>query len=253
MNWWEPVVLGLVQGITEIFPVSSDGHLALIQGFFATPLTTRLELTAALHLGTGLAMLFFFRDRLPRLFRGRAEDRRLLGLIFIASLPAVFAGLFLEDLVAKIFSSYWLIGVFFLLNGTLLFFTRYACSNRQLSLDWSKALLIGLIQVTALLPAISRSGTTIGLALLLGIERREAFEFSFLLAIPITLGAAVLEMGRLDFSLVSPVLVVVAIVVAGAVGFLTMVFLRRLVLSQRFYLFGYYCWLIGLAVLILLS
>ncbi len=260
MTWLQGILLGLVQGITEIFPISSDGHLALLLIFYKIPEAVRLNLTAALHLGTALAILLFMFNRVKNILTGmvhpdpviRKDNRQLVLFIIIGSLPAVIAGTLLEKPVTELFSAHRLIGIFFFLNGILLFLTRFTTPDRK-RLNLFRTLLIGLIQATAILPAISRSGTTISLALLLGINRTQAFEFSFLLALPITLGAAAFELLKIDFSQLSLFAVVGGIVVAGVTGFLMLVALRRLIVTRNFYLFGIYCWLIGILTLIILS
>jgi len=259
MGWLESFVLGLVQGVTEILPISSDGHLAVLQYLWNIPEQVRVNLTAALHLGTAVALIAFFAGRLKEVVRGafsseqqeRNCNRKLIFMVLVGSLPAVVVGVLMGELVEHIFTSAKLIGMFFLLNGFLLFATRYA-PNGAKSVNWKEALLIGLIQSTAILPAISRSGTTIGLALLLGISRYQAFEFSFLLAVPITVGAAIFELLRFDFSVIALGPVILGIVTAGVAGFFMILFLRRFVLSRWFFLFGFYCWLVGVAVLLFL-
>lgn len=259
MSLLQGFLLGLVQGITEILPISSDGHLAILQYIWHIPTPVRVNLTAALHLGTALAILLAFWRRLKEIITGafapeptkRWENIKLVMFIFVASLPTVFAGLFVNDLIEKFFTQSICIGIFFLLNGTLLFLTRYAKEKRN-SLNWATTILVGLIQTTALLPAVSRSGTTISLALLLGIPRKKAFDFSFLLAVPVTLGAALFELLQLDFSLLTPGAVFLGIFIAGATGVLMIFLLRRLVVSQRFFGFGVYCWIAGLVVLLFL-
>lgn len=259
MSFLQSILLGLVQGITEILPISSDGHLAILQYIWNIPESVRVNLTAALHLGTALAILFAFWPRLKEIITGvfavepvkRRENINLVIFIFVASLPVVFAGLFVKDLVEQFFTQKSFIAIFFLLNGTLLYLTRYAKEKKD-SFNWVTAILVGLIQTTALLPAVSRSGTTISLAVLLGVERKKAFDFSFLLAVPVTIGAALFELLQLNFSLLAPAAVFLGIFLAGASGVLMIFLLRRWVTSQRFFLFGVYCWLMGLLVLFLL-
>ncbi len=259
MSWLQGTILGLIQGITEILPISSDGHLAVLQYIWHTPQSARVNLTAALHLGTALAILFFLKGRLKEIVKGifasdssvRWNNIRLVILIVIASIPAIIVGIFFEDRVEMAFSNIFVIGIFFLVNGIFVFLSRVA-RKREEEIDLKKALLIGLIQTTAIMPAISRSGTTIGLALLLGLNRAQAFDFSFLLALPITFGAAVYELPKVDFSVIAPESVVMGIIVAAFVGFIMMILLKRLVLSRGFCWFGVYCWIVGLAVLIFL-
>ena len=218
----------------------------------------RLNLTAALHLGTALAILIYLSGRVKNIFlelttpfpaiRHRARSRLLM--LAIGSLPVVIVGLAAENIVDKLFNHPQLIALLFIINGTLLFITRFS-RPASLPINLRHALLIGLIQTTALLPAISRSGTTISLALLLGISATEAFEFSFLLALPVTLGAAAFELLKIDFSVLAPGPVVAGIVTAGLSGYLMLLFLRKLVISRNFYWFGVYCWAVGLATLVL--
>lgn len=259
MGWLEGVILGLIQGITEILPISSDGHLAVLQYIWRIPESVRVNLTATLHLGTALAIFFFLIGRLKEIGRGifapalnvRRESRRWVMLIAIASIPAVVVGIFLENKLEKVFTNISAIGIFFLINGAFIFFSRYA-HIRDEQIDLKRVLLIGLIQATAILPAISRSGVTIGLALFLGLSRKQAFDFSFLLALPITFGAAIYELLKVDYSVLAPVPVILGVVVATIVGCLMMNLLKRLVLTHNFYWFGVYCWIAGLAVLIFL-
>jgi undecaprenyl-diphosphatase len=256
MGWLEGLVLGLVQGVTEILPISSDGHLAVLLNIWQIPPAVRVNLTAALHLGTALAIILFLAGKLRAILAGlfssvsevKNENRRLVLLIVLASLPAVLTGLVFEDRVERIFTNNLAIALFFLLNGTLIFLTRYAREQGR-RIDLKQALLIGLIQTTALLPAISRSGTTISLALLLGLGRTQAFEFSFLLAVPITAGAALFELLKVDFSVLAPGPVILGIIISFLTGYLMILLLRRLVLSRAFSWFGVYCWVAGLAVL----
>ncbi|MGQ9708763.1 MAG: undecaprenyl-diphosphate phosphatase [bacterium] len=259
MNWLEGVVLGLVQGVTEILPVSSDGHLAVLLQIWQIPEVVRVNLTAVLHLGTAMAILFFLIGRVKAIIFGffksdpkqRHENRRLVMLIAVASVPAVLAGLVLEKLVERAFVVNSVIAFFFIVNGAIVFLTRYA-RHRHRQVDVKTAFLIGLVQATAILPAISRSGTTISLALFLGLSSAQAFEFSFLLALPITFGAAFFELLKVDFSVLTPAPVILGIIVSFGVGFLMINLLRRAVLSRGFSWFGVYCWVAGLAVLLLL-
>ena len=140
-----------------------------------------------------------------------------------------------------------------MINGLLLISTRFVQHrNAFQEINWRHALIIGIFQVAAILPAISRSGITISLGLLMGLNHRDAFDFSFLLAIPITLGAAAFELVKMDFSTISVVAVLLAILSGGAVSFLMLTFLRKLVLGKYFYIFAFYCWTIGILVVLFL-
>ncbi|MGQ9678905.1 MAG: undecaprenyl-diphosphate phosphatase [bacterium] len=259
MNWVVSFILGLVQGVTEILPISSDGHLAVIQYILKIPQQVRVNLTAALHLGTSLAIVGFFAKRIKEIIQGafsadseqRSHNRGLMLIVFLGSFPAGLAGLLIGDIVETTFANLKTIGVFFLINGVVLFSTVFP-RKKETALSWRQALLIGMIQATAIFPAISRSGTTIALALLLGVKRYQAFEFSFLLAIPITLGAAVYELLHFDFAVITWNQVLLGVVTAGLFGISMILLLRRFVLSRWFFLFGIYCWLLGIVVIFFL-
>ncbi|MBN2538263.1 undecaprenyl-diphosphate phosphatase [candidate division WOR-3 bacterium] len=259
MTLLESVLLGLVQGATEFLPVSSSGHLLLVEHLLAVPAEVRLALTAALHLGTAFALLGYFARRIGGLAaglwaRGPARRRASLGfagLVLLGSLPAAGVGLGLGDAVDAAFSRPAVAGAMLLVTGGLLFATRYA-RDRSRPVGWRVALLVGLAQAVAIMPGISRSGATISVALLLGVGAVEAFEFSFLLSIPAVLGAAGLELARFDWSVVRPLSVAVGAVVALAAGLGALVLLRRAVVGRWLPWFAPYCWLVGTLVLLLL-
>jgi undecaprenyl-diphosphatase len=258
MNWFQGIALGLLQGITEILPISSDGHLALLLQYWQLPEATHLNLSAALHLGTALAILIFMFSKVKNTVRDliapnpeiRKEAWRLILMIVIGSIPVVTVGLLLENIVEKIFNRLTLVSLLFIINGTILLTTYFACPKKR-RITPAMAFLIGLIQASAILPAISRSGTTISLALLLGVSATDAFEFSFLIALPVTIGAAIFELLKIDFSVLAPGPVIAGIIVAGLSGYLMLISLRRLVFRQQLYWFGIYCWALGLLTFII--
>ncbi len=258
MSTLESVVLGVVQGATEFLPVSSSGHLVLLQHLWKTAAVVRLPLTVALHTGTALATIAFFRQRLAALAAGAvARDSRRRGaamktilLIALASLPAAVVGIGLADAVESAFASPMLVGVCLLATGLVLYGTRWAVERGQ-PLDWRRALVIGLAQAAAVLPGISRSGVTVATGIYCGLDRRDAFEFSFLLSLPAVLGGILLELDNLVRCRAGLFAVVAGAAAAMASGMLALWLLRRAVTGQRLYLFGFYCWLAGLAALAL--
>lgn len=258
MSTLESVVLGVVQGATEFLPVSSSGHLVLLQHLWKTATADRLPLTVALHAGTALATIAFFRQRLAALAAGVvARDSRRRGpalkvvlLIVLASVPAAIVGVGFGDVVEKAFASPVLVGVCLLATGFVLYGTRWA-TERGRPLDWWRALVIGFAQAVAVLPGISRSGMTVAAGIYCGLDRREAFEFSFLLSLPAVLGGILLELDNLAGYRAGLVAVGAGAAAALASGLLALWLLRRAVTGQRLYLFGFYCWLAGLAVLAL--
>ncbi|MCR4404322.1 MAG: undecaprenyl-diphosphate phosphatase [Candidatus Acetothermia bacterium] len=259
------IVLSLVQGLTEFLPISSSGHLAMIQVLWRAPLPGLL-FDALVHLGTLLSILWVFRRRVSLLlaaFRRRDENRHLLWLIILGTIPTALLGLLLNPWIERAFSSLLVVGLGLLCSGGLLLLAarvsaRAGRSHRALEgMTVRDALLIGLAQGIAILPGISRSGLTIGVGLLLGLERGLAAEFSFLLAGPAILGAVALkgwealQQPGAHAALAGYYLLgtgLAAISGAVAIGLLL-----RFVQRGRLAPFAYYCWAVGLGALLLFS
>ncbi len=259
----EALVLGIVQGLTEFLPISSSGHLALIGHLFGEGLGESLSFVVAVHLGTLAAVCWVFRRdvlnvlmELPALVRpggwkrslGR-EPFRLAVCVLVVSAITGLTGFALRDRIESAFGSLLAVGIAFLCTGILLSLTRLARA-RDVGV-FALGILVGIAQSVALMPGVSRSGTTIGTAMLAGADREFAAKLSFLAAIPAIIGAAVLELGgqrtaALDFG----------VLVAGfasslASGFLALRVLLSLIRASRFHLFSYYLWLIGAATIAL--
>ena len=255
MSVFEAVLLGLVQGITEFLPVSSDGHLTALSYLMRLDMKSILPLKVMLHAATALAMLVFFAPTIWRLLRGlgsRAAQRKgswqMVLFILIASIPAAVVGYKMGDWLESAFSTPFLIGLMLIFSGGIVFGTRYVRGGG--ALNWWRALLVGLAQAVGIVPAISRSGATIATGMYAGLERGAAFEFSFLLAIPAILGAFVLEFRKLDMAVFHPGLLAVGMAVAFVSGIAALYVLRKMVLSRRLHWFAYYCWAAGLAVIL---
>jgi undecaprenyl-diphosphatase len=201
MEWIDAVILGLVQGITEFLPVSSTGHLVLVRDWLAIEGVNALAFDAVLHFATTAAVILYFQKELWRLvqvlFRklGRLpvnhRDITMLYALMLGTVPAVVLGLGLESfIVAHLRSAMAVAIVLFLASGFFMYAEwRYYLRPAQRELTVRRGVLIGLFQALALIPGMSRSGATIAGGMLLGLSRYEATRFSFLLAIPITLGA----------------------------------------------------------------
>jgi undecaprenyl-diphosphatase len=256
----EACLLGLVQGVTEFLPVSSDGHLSLLQ-YFMTPMPAeqKLAIDVALHLGTLIALLVFYRRELLEMARaviGRGEPaymRSWAWLIVLGTIPAVLVGLSFKDEIAGTFDSLRTIGLGFLLTGNLLFLASGVpnADRAEESIGAREALMIGIFQASALLPGVSRSGTTISAALLLRIRGDVAARFSFLLAIPAVAGAIVSESGAvLALDAASRLPLAAGVLVSGVTGIFAIALLLRLVQQGKLRWFTYYCWTLGLLVLL---
>lgn len=190
MSVIEAVLLGLVQGLTEFLPVSSSGHLAVLEHIWRLEPTARLPLATMLHGATALAVLIYFAPLIGRLIGGlwtkdtarRKSSWRMILYLAVATVPAGLVGVLLGDVIERAFGSPLLVGLMLLVTGGVLFGTRYTQPKGET--NWFRAFLVGVAQAIAVLPGISRSGATIASGLYLGMKREESFEFSFLLALP---------------------------------------------------------------------
>jgi len=256
MTILEAVLLGLVQGATEFLPVSSSGHLAVLEHLWKLPAESRLPLTTMLHGATALAVIFYFAPLLVRLVRGlwardphrRGASWRMVGFILLASVPAGVVGVTSGDMIERAFSSPLLVGLMLLVTGGVLYGTRLSQARGQTG--WMRSLLVGVAQAIAILPGISRSGATISSGLYLGMERREAFEFSFLLAVPAITGAFLLEARKVDLAVLRPPALAAGMVVAFLAGLGALYVLGRAVTGRKLHWFAYYCWAAGAATIL---
>jgi undecaprenyl-diphosphatase len=251
-------LLALIQGITEFLPVSSSGHLVLAQHFLGWNRDNVL-LDATLHVGTAAAIVLVFWKDILGLVRGlvsrerplRRTALRYVGFLALGSVPAAAAGLAFKDFFERMFLEPRWTGAFFLLTAAVLF----ASSLRKKPggpLDAPKTVAVGLAQAIAILPGVSRSGTTIAAALLAGTERREAGRFSFLLGLPAILGAAVLELPGAPASSLPPGLLLSGFAASFAVGVVALKLLLGFIDRGRLHYFGYYLVALGIACLLFL-
>lgn len=257
MSLLDAIFLGIVQGLTEFLPISSDGHLAIAQHYLPGFTRPGLFFDVMLHVGTlGAILLYFSRDvaRLTTsLWRKGSEarrDRRMIGLIVIASLPTAVIGLALKDHVEQWAGNMAVVGAMLILTGTLLFVCeRYRRGSRrgEGALSTGDALLTGIAQGLAVLPGLSRSGSTIATLLFRGVDGETAARFSFLMAIPAIAGAALLSLKDLDRLADGNLPACLAGTgVAFLVGMLAIRLLLGLIRRQRLLCFTWYCWLVGL-------
>ena len=272
MSYWQAIIMGLVQGVTEFLPISSSGHLALLQNFLGLgSMEDHLLFDVLLHLGTlGAVFIAYWKDiaglfsegfamlHLKKLPRGQKPDRlkrRMISFLVLATLPLVAAAL-LKSAIESLYENTFFIGFALLATGGLLFASdrmgRGTKNERNATIG--EVMTVGLAQAVATVPGLSRSGTTISVGMLCGFERSFAVKFSFLLSIPAVLGANLLSLidavqAGIDFSLLPMYLV--GVVTAFVSGFFAISVLRILVQKNRFGSFAYYCWGAGLVTLIL--
>lgn len=245
------VFLALVQGLTEWLPISSSGHLVVMQQLLG--LDVPVAFNILLHLGTLAAVIAFFRRDILALLKafftfdtGNPDFRTIL-LLVLGSIPAAIAALFFLDLLESFFTNPLAAGAGFITTSLILLLSRFR--NGKGDISWPIALTMGIFEALALIPGVSRSGSTISSGLFCGAEKQKVFRFAFLLSIPAVAGATAVEIAKTP-SVALDAASAVATVVAAAVGYIAIRLVKRLVKSDRFYLFAIYCFAMGLAVII---
>ena len=263
MTFTHALLLGLLQGLTEFLPVSSSGHLVIAQHFLPGFDQPGLAFDIMLHLGTMIAVLLYFRREVGLMLVSPLRQgpeartyRKMLGLILLASVPTALIGLGFKDFFEGLFENLQLVAVMLLVTGVLLFlaerFRRPGRKEGQLTI--SDALVVGTVQGLAIIPGISRSGSTISTLLLKGVDGETAARFSFLLALPAVFGAALLSLR--DLQQVATAEIPMYLVGAGTaflVGMVSIHCLLAVVRRKRLIGFAIYCWLVGTGVLTLTS
>ncbi|MDG1480969.1 MAG: undecaprenyl-diphosphate phosphatase [Myxococcota bacterium] len=246
------ILLGVVQGLTEFLPVSSSGHLVLFHSFLGAS-GDQVMFDLVLHVGTLLPVLVVYREDLLGIVRDvfagevpflERRGVRLLLLMIVGTIPTGIIGLLLEDVFEQLFSNVLSVGIALGVTGFVLWSTRYASPGKQdeRTMPVWKAIVIGLAQGAAITPGISRSGSTIAAALLLGLDRETAARYSFLLSIPAISGAFILKLGDVEGGDVSLLPLIVGFVAAAVSGYLALRFLIGLVRRGDFSRFSWYLW-----------
>ena len=245
------VLLAVAQGLTEFFPVSSSGHLLILQKLLDFT-TMPLVYDVFLHLGTLLAVVVYFhKDLRPLALRFyEKKNLRLLLLVAVASLPTALIGFLLKDFFESLFSRTSYLGFCFLFTAAVLLASRFLRPRRVP--DFPAVFLIGIAQGLAIAPGISRSGMTIAAGLVLGLGFEFSFRFSFLLSIPAVLGAVLLEAGNVPWGGNHWPGLILAVLVSALIGFLALGALRRIMAREKFHLFGIYLLALGTLVLLFL-
>jgi undecaprenyl-diphosphatase len=252
------LLLGLLQGLTEFLPVSSSGHLVLAQSLIPGFSQPGVLFDVALHLGTLVAVCIYFWkdlwDLAGSLFSPRSAEaaahRHLLWLLIVGSVPTAVIGLLFREQFEAMFTNAQGTSVWLLITGTLLFITdRVPGQGRGLSaMSIVDALVIGTAQGLAIIPALSRSGTTIAAGVFLGLERGLLVRYSFLLSIPAITGAFFLQVvvhRHEAFQGIDPLAYGVGTLAAALVGYWSIAVLLNMTRSRRLSVFAYYCWVVG--------
>lgn len=252
---FEAILWGLVQGLTEFLPVSSSGHLVLVPAFLGVE-PPDLGTSAVLHLGTLIAVLTYYRRDLVWLlgFRTDALARRVLGLLIVGTLPAVVLGVLFEQRISQLQESTTAVGIALLFTGAVLYFISAAASGvgDMEKASRTDALVIGIAQALALVPGISRSGMTISAGFLRGLGREQAARFAFLLGVPVILGGGLLQATDLAGAGNLRPELSIAVLVAAASGYAAIAALIKGLTRWGTRPFAYYCWVVGLAAIVIL-
>jgi undecaprenyl-diphosphatase len=265
MTLIQGIILGLVQGLTEFLPVSSSAHLVIFEKILNVEAHT-VAFEVLLHVGTLLAVIIYFRRQLYRIFsvifkaiftsnrNFQDKDLRLAWYLVIGTFPAALAGYFLKKYFEEAFAApRWAAGML-LITALILILTRWVQDKNNKLNSW-RAILIGIAQAVAIMPGISRSGSTISTGMYVGLNKSEAAEFAFLLSIPVIGGAALLEVHDfiriLSSKSLSEVYIIGALV-AAVIGYFSIAYLLSVVKKGKFFYFGVYCAVVGILGLLLL-
>ncbi len=274
MSIWNAILLGVVQGVAEFLPISSSGHLSILQNLFHMQSAEdgHMLFDVLLHLATLVSVCIAYRGEVrdvvleivswfkkdqPRSRRPAdpRATRRLILMIVVSTLP-LFIAVFFNDLIEPLYYSTIFIGIALILTGCMLYISDKMIPGRKTekSMRVRDALIVGVCQAIAVIPGLSRSGTTITAGVAVGMNRENAVRYSFLLSIPAILGANLIALVKafktgIDASLIPAYLL--GMVVAGVVGYFSISLLRRIARKGRFGGFAYYCWAVGLLAILL--
>jgi len=248
----EALILAIIQGLTEWLPVSSSGHLVIAQQFLG--LNPPLIFDLLLHIGTLVVVIMAFRKDILNILKTLVKrdlsstEGKLAFFIVVGSVPIAILGVLFRENIEQLLSNILAVGVALLINGGVLFFSEKRKGNKKMgTLD---SILIGIAQAAALIPGLSRSGLTVSTGLLNKIDKQTAFRYSFLLSIPAILGATLFEFRDIAAINIELTSIVVATVLSMIVGYVSLKMLHRIVMSERFHLFAYYCTIVGGAIII---
>lgn len=251
MNLIQALILAIIQGITEWLPISSSGHLVIVQEYFG--LAPPVISDVILHVGTLFVILVAFWKDIASILKAvakldfKAEDGKLAVFIVVGNIPTAIIGFVFRDIFKSFFSNLLAVGIALLGTGSILYISKYGKNGEEMS--YLDAFLIGVAQGIAIIPGISRSGVTIATGLLSKLKKEMVFKFSFLLSIPAVIGATVTESSDVFLAEMDGLTMILGVLVSMIVGYVALKLLQRLLLKERFYLFAFYCWLLGTAIM----
>jgi undecaprenyl-diphosphatase len=257
MSYIEAIILGIIQGLTEFLPVSSSGHIVLGEAILNTQSHDNLAFTVVVHFATVISTIVVFRKDIFQIIRELLDFKwnkstQFVLYILISMIPVMIAGLLFKDEVEALFEGkVMLVGFMLILTGLILLSTLLA-GKKQKDLNTGNAFVIGIAQAIAVIPGISRSGSTISTALLFGIDREKAARFSFLMVIPPIIGIMLLDTldmfeqqaaGELS---IQPLVLTVGFIAAFLTGLIACKWMIRIMKMGKIQYFAYYCFLVGI-------
>lgn len=267
MDWWQSFVLGIIQGLTEFLPVSSSGHLAIGKALLGVEVADDLVFEVVVHAATVLATIVVFRKQILKLLQGLFkfkynDETDYILKICVSMIPVFIVGMFFKDYVESLFTSILVVGVALLVTALLLYFSDRASQARsgvsaegeaiRNGISYKQAFIVGLGQALAVVPGLSRSGTTISTGLLSGVKRENVAQFSFLMVLAPILGEAFLDVvgGDMAASSTGTGALLIGFVAAFISGLFACKVMIALVKKAKLKWFALYCAIVGLAVIL---
>ena len=239
---------GVVQGLTEFLPISSSGHLVILNHFFEidTNPTDKLNFEIMLHFGTVFSIMVYYKKDLLKLLKDFFSERKdnSIYLIIIGCIPITLVGLVFKDIIAESLNNISILPYTFMFTSLCLFMTRYNYKHKKIT--FNIILIMALFQILALLPGISRSGITISILLILGINMKEAVKFSFLMAIPLILGATFISIDFTSYSNLSLKYMLWGSFISFLFGWIAIYLTNYFLSNSKYWMFSIYCFIISI-------
>lgn len=260
MGLLEAIILGIVQGLTEFLPVSSSGHIELVKAIFGREIQESMTMTVVLHFATALSTCVIFRKDIAQIFRGLLQFKnnnefQFSVKIVLSMIPAAIVGILYDDFIESFFvGQILLVGCMLLVTGALLFVADKAKTTDK-EVSFTNSILIGISQMIAILPGISRSGATISTSVLLGIDRERAARFSFLMVVPLIFGKIAKDLlslsgGESTMNSGEYLPYMAGFIFAFATGLIACKWMIQLVKNSNLTYFSIYCFIIGIAAIL---
>ena len=234
---------GIIQGLTEFLPISSSGHLIILNHFFSIH---NLDFEIMLHFGTVFSIIFYYKKDLFSLLTKSfsKENKQFIFLIILGSIPISLVGLFFKDHIDQYLNNVEILPYTFMLTSIFLFMTRYNYRSKELT--YRIILIMGLFQILALLPGVSRSGITISILLILGINIKDAVKFSFLMAIPLILGATFIGIDFSNYKYASIEYMLIGAFISFLFGWFAIYLTNYFLSNSKYWIFSIYCFIISI-------